>query len=259
MADKQKEKKKREVKKMEISEFKISVATLKAYFDSKVTAVSNNADLIAIFDVASKSKNFFLFPRINGDGDYKAYIDKWISMYVAAKQRSSLTQQAKPKSAVSDPSIMKIVKTARGLTDAQTADMQLAHNLFMSAENVQGYLLEEYIASVVTAHGFLYSAGNLLRSVDFCSKDGTVLLQIKNKSNTENSSSSDIRKGTNIEKWYRLGTKIKAGVKIPDYKWDKLNEMVSAYSGKSSLLSEDGYTTFIWNIVSKNQTIITDK
>jgi LL-H family phage holin len=37
-------------------------------------------------------------------------------------------------------------------------------------------------------------------------------LQIKNKLNTENSSSSNIREGTNIKKWYRLNTKIKDGI-----------------------------------------------
>lgn len=244
---------------MEISQYGINVTTLKAYFDSKVVAVANNADLIAIFDIASKSQNFSLFPKINGNGDYKAYIDKWIAMYVAAKQRSSLTQQANPKTAASDPSVVQIVKTARGLTDTQVNDMQLAHNLFMSAENVQGYLLEEYIYSVVKSHGFLYCAGNLLRAVDFCSTDGTVLLQIKNKSNTENSSSSAIRTGTDIKKWYRLGTKTIAGVKHPDYKWNLLNTMVSDFSNKPCALSEDGYIAFIRNVVTQNPKIITDK
>lgn len=120
-----------------------------------------------------------MFPSIAGKGDYKLYIDKWILQYVAAKNRSALTKEAAPKGSTSDPSLLQIVKTARGLSDDEVAEMLDAHNLFMSAENVQGYLLEEYIASVVTEQGFLYCAGNLLRATDFCSVDGKLLLQIK--------------------------------------------------------------------------------
>jgi len=243
---------------MELSETGVSVLALKAYFDSKISAVKNNADLIAIFNVALSSENFSLFPTINAYG-YEAYIDSWISLYVQAKNRSSLTKRASPKSAVSDPSLSQIVKIARRLSDAEVANMLVAHNLFMSAENAQGYLLEEYIAAHIASHGFLYCAGNLLRSVDFCSADGKVLLQIKNKSNTENSSSSKVRKGTTIEKWYRLGTRTKDGVKIAEYKWNKLNGIVSAFSGKPCALSESGYIAFIQSVVAQNPRIITEE
>ncbi|MDR3318095.1 MAG: SinI family restriction endonuclease [Clostridiales bacterium] len=236
----------------------VSVAMLKAYFDSKVKVVNDNADLIAIFGVAVKSAGLSLFPSIMGEGDYRAYIDKWILLYVRAKERSSLTHTASPKGSVSDPSVIRIVKTAKKLMDTEVAKLLVAHNLFMSAENAQGYLLEEYIASAIAAHGFLYCSGNLLRAVDFASRDGSLLLQIKNKSNTENSSSSYIRKNTDIRKWYRLGTKTKAGEKLPDYKWDKLNAVVTEYSGKPCTMSEEGYLAFIQNVVSQNPNIITE-
>ena len=70
---------------------------------------------------------------------------------------------------------------------------------------------------------------------------------------------SDIRTGTAIEKWYRLNTKTKAGVKIPDYKWDDLNAVITAYSKKPCGMSEDGYIAFIQNVVSQNPNIITEK
>lgn len=47
------------------------------------------------------------------------------------------------------------------------------HNLFMSAENIQGNLLEEYIASKVHPYGFLWCDGNIVRAVDFCNTDGS--------------------------------------------------------------------------------------
>ena len=59
-------------------------------------------------------------------------------------------------------------------------------------------LLEEYISISVRPYSWIWCNGNVLRAIDFCSSDGSILLQIKNKSNTENSSSSSIRTGTNI-------------------------------------------------------------
>ena len=97
----------------------------------------------------------------------------------------------------------------------------------MSAENIQGNLLEEYIAQKVRPYGFIWCEGNVLRAIDFCNTDGSLFLQIKNKSNTENSSSSNIREGTSIEKWYRLGTRTQAGKRLPDYKWHILNNFIN--------------------------------
>ena len=48
---------------------------------------------------------------------------------------------------------------------------------------------------------------------------------VKNKYNTENSSSNKIREGTEIKKWYRLDYKTKSGVKYPVYQWDELNDI----------------------------------
>ena len=79
---------------MEISKMGVSIPEIKQCFQSKVSAIANNADLIAIFNIAIKSEGLSLFPKINGkSNDYKIYIDKWISQYVAAKQRSSLTHR----------------------------------------------------------------------------------------------------------------------------------------------------------------------
>ena len=171
---------------MKLSDFKIDKNALRQYFNNKVGANKAFADLVAIFEVAINSDELWLFPNMNGATNYQVYLDKWIALYVKAKQRSPLTVEASPKTSASDLSVSQIVKTARKLTDEEVEQMLKAHNLFMSAENTQGYLLEEYIASVIVPHGFLYCAGNLLHAVDFCSADGKLLLQIKNKSNSEN-------------------------------------------------------------------------
>ncbi|MDR1192929.1 MAG: SinI family restriction endonuclease [Peptococcaceae bacterium] len=85
------------------------------------------------------------------------------------------------------------------------------------------------------------------------------MLQIKNKSNSENSSSSNIRSGTNIEKWYRLGTKNVAGEKVPVYKWDDLNNLIESASGFPCNLSEEDYVKYVEEVATNNPDLITDQ
>ncbi len=141
--------------------------------------------------------------------------------------------------------------------------MSAYHNLFMSAENIQGNLLEEYISGVIRPYGWIWCNGNVLRAIDFCSSDGAVLLQIKNKSNTENSSSSAIRTGTNIKKWYRLGTQTRNGEKLPSSKWEILNAIINSHvtSGiaPDCNMNEQSYQDFLRSVTLKNKEIISDK
>ena len=113
------------------------------------------------------------------------------------------------------------------------------------------------------SYGWLWCNGNVLRAIDFCSSDGAILLQIKNKSNTENSSSSAIRTGTDIKKWYRLGTQTRNCIKLPAYKWDALNEIVNSHVTSGIVpncnMNENSYQDFLRNITSKNTNIISDK
>lgn len=82
------------------------------------------------------------------------------------------------------------------------------HRHAMAAENIIGYLLERYLAETVEPYGWIWCAGSTVRSVDFMiPNEGNPstwrLLQVKNRDNSENSSSSAIRSGTLIEKWFR--------------------------------------------------------
>lgn len=86
------------------------------------------------------------------------------------------------------------------------------HNLSMGAENLIGDILERYIASVVEVHGWVWCSGSIVKAVDFIHRknDGQwAALQVKNRDNSENSSSSAIRKGTTINKWFRTFSKKK--------------------------------------------------
>lgn len=86
------------------------------------------------------------------------------------------------------------------------------HLLSMGAENLVGDLLERYLASVMEPRGWLWCSGSMVKAVDFIKPPATAkapwdLLQVKNRDNSENSSSSAIRVGTTIEKWHRTFSK----------------------------------------------------
>lgn len=242
----------------------IDSATLKRYYDAAKAShgLTTSKDLDVIFSVAAQQMR--LFPGIKGVATPEAYMDRWVKGYYDAKSNPPSQRNATPKSSCTDPAIRIIVQTTQGITDSQAAEGEKSHNLFMSAENIQGNLLEEYIAANVRPYGFLWCAGNVLRALDFCNTTGTALIQIKNKSNTENSSSSAIRTGTTIEKWFRLGTKTKNGIKSPDYKWSKLNKIINKYKTEGAGLppcnmSEEEYNAFLVKAAKANLGLITNE
>lgn len=170
---------------------------------------------------------------------------------------------AQPKNTCSDPAIKCIVENS-GFSKDLTEESESIHNLFMSAENIQGNLLEEYISEKIRPYGWIWCVGNVMKSIDFCSVSGDFLLQVKNKSNTENSSSGAIREGTTIKKWYRLGTETRSGIKHPKYKWKELNAIINNNSVQNNKaltcnMNEDDYIKFLTQTISSNTKIINDK
>jgi len=241
-----------------IKELISSDKQVRSYFNEKhFTTVP--AKLRKLFDIAMQDKN--LFPKMNVPNTYtyQDFIDRWVKGYIDAENSPARDKTAAPKGSCSDPAIKTIVKMVTRATDEQVDIQEAYHNLFMSAENIQGALLEEYIDSVISAFGWIWCKGNTLHSVDFCTEDGAHLLQIKNKSNSENSSSGSVRSGTGIEKWYRLGTRSKGGVKIPYYKWAELNKIIQDTSGRPCNLSEADYIKYVEEIATNNPALITDK
>lgn len=221
-------------------------------------------DLDVIFEIALSNRSLFPNVNLSGNNNPLAYFDRWVSDYRSAIINMPHTRIASPKSACSDPAVKKIVMMTQGISEDEATAQESHHNLFMSAENIQGNLLEEFISISVRPYGWIWCAGNTLRATDFCSSDGSVLLQVKNKSNTENSSSSNIRQGTSILKWYRLGTRTAQGVKIPVYKWSQLNEIINAHKTAGTHLplcnmTEDKYISFLSNLARLNPGMITSE
>ena len=245
-----------------LADFKVSVDEIKSSFIALADKKEHLEDLKLIFNVAISDLS--LFPNINmpDTESYEGYLSRWIKGYEDAMNNPPSERSASPKSSCSDPAIKTIVQYATGVDEKTSDEQSNHHNLFMSAENIQGNLLEEFINKEIRKFGWIWCNGNVLRAVDFCFYDGSILLQIKNKSNTENSSSSAIRTGTTIKKWYRLGTRTSGGVKIPDYKWDNLNTIINAHStipSEKCNLSEEAYQAFLKDVATRNKKIITDK
>ena len=221
-------------------------------------------DLDLIFKIACEHKDRFPSINLQGTQSPENYIERWVKGYYDAINNPPSGRIANPKSSCTDPAIKTIVRATQGLSDDVATYGESIHNLFMSAENIQGNLLEEYISTVARPYGFLWCDGNVLRAIDFCNSDGSFFLQIKNKSNTENSSSSNIREGTTIEKWYRLGTSTRNGVKYPDYKWTLLNSIINEHKTEGLDLppfnaTEDDYQGFLSSSASANHGLITNQ
>jgi SinI restriction endonuclease. len=128
----------------------------------------------------------------------------WLKKYENGFQRRISQRISQIPHTTADP-IINIIIQARltGLTTEHLEQIKYAHRLSMSAENILGLLLEEFLAEKLAQYGWFCCWGESIRHVDFCNVDGS-LLQVKNRSNSENSSSSRVRINQPIEKWYRI-------------------------------------------------------
>lgn len=216
-----------------------SVATAKHLSDTLNIDWDDGASVI--FKVISEDH-----ARIPGNigavnDDEKIAISKWLCKYKGGKEGCASLRVSNLPGTVADPVIEKIIGSRIGILSADDLNkITYAHRLGMSAENILGLILEEYLADNLKAYGWHCAWGETVKSVDFVHVDGR-LLQIKNRSNSENSSSGAIRKGTQIEKWFR----VKAD-RI-EYMWDSLNEICGTVH-----LSEDKFVEFVQNTLKAN-------
>lgn len=170
------------------------------------------------------------------------YISKWVDKYLGGYNGRPSQRKGKKSNTFSDP-IIKIVLQARlpNLSNDIANQVEGGHALMMTIENLVGDLLEEYLSVRLKENGWCCCWGSTIDAVDFCKADGS-LIQIKNSDNSENSSSSRVRAGTTIEKWYR-----RKSTKEGTFFWDGLNAMV-----KRKDLSEEDFRKFVSSTVKKN-------
>ncbi|GAB5055177.1 SinI family restriction endonuclease (plasmid) [Lactiplantibacillus plantarum] len=244
----------------------------------------DNDELLSILDVIQQSeystfpaelhkkvRNLFtiglgninrLFPKVgvkSSSTNPEDYISKWLKRYYNAYTHRQSTLSAKPKGSSNDPALSLIVQSNRNYDNKRTHQALTDHNLFMSAENIQGALLEEYINIHAEKDGWIWAEGETMRACDFVRLDPVTyipeLIQIKNRDNTENSSSLAIRAGTQIKKWNRLKTKRKDNQPYPVFQWKMLNKMMKI--SPNNLMSEDNYRNFLQQVAINNNNLLT--
>jgi hypothetical protein len=142
-----------------------------------------------------------------------------------------------PKSPTTVPDVMVdiVLQEYFNVPDTSVEDAVRLHSLSMAAENVVGDLLERYLAKEMEPFGWIWCAGSVVRSIDFIRDSNGVwdLLQVKNRDNSENSSSSAIRNGTSIKKWFRTFSR------TGKTNWDHFPDYNAAL-----VLSEQAFHTF---------------
>lgn len=189
------------------------------------------------------------------------YFTAWAQKYFKAWETLPSHRIAKPKEAATDPALIKMVEPQAGNIYI-ARDWAAYHNLFMSAENVGGNLLEEYIYTKVHDYGWTWCRGEVLTAVDFCSMDKERFIQIKNKSNTENSSGKGFREDHNADKWYRMEAKKKNGLVVT--RWPELIQIIQegapdGVTVPDDLMTENSYLEFVRDAAARNRQLITDK
>ncbi len=158
-----------------------------------------------ILRYCAQSPNFTGFPgkfETENTDTLQKYLKAYVKRYFDARN-TRLT--LKEVSTTPDPAVDVILKSFAGLDALQTVSNH--HRKAMAAENLLGELLERYIAQQLEGCGWVWCVGSTVRAVDFLKVDLSVALQVKNRDNSENSSSSAIRAGTTIKKWFRVFSK----------------------------------------------------
>lgn len=138
--------------------------------------------------------------------------EEYIRRQAAAFSQSREPRAPKPPTTIPDEMVSVILVSYFGIAQADAQRVKNEHLLSMGAENLVGDLLERYLASIMEPVGWLWCSGAMVKAVDFVKPpagngEAWRLLQIKNRDNSENSSSSAIRIGTGIEKWHRTFSK----------------------------------------------------
>lgn len=173
------------------------------------------------------------------------FLEKWTAKFIKGYKNRTSERISKAMGTKADEVIDQIIQARiTTLANDQIEQIKFAHRLSMSAENIGGSLLEEYLAVNLTGFGWYCCWGETMKSIDFVDKDGR-LLQVKNSDNTENSSSKTVRDGTKIEHWFRRFSK------KGTTNWDKLNELIGIKTTNKKL-SEEGFKKFIKDTIAQN-------
>ncbi len=225
----------------------VSTDTVKALVNAKAIAISLGhtwSDGVTVIFNASCIEG--LSPNFRGNlTTNEVAITKWVTSYFNDYNNRPSQRTSNPPGTCHDSALDMVIQgRLTDLTRSQLADIKWAHRLSMSAENIFGAILEEYLAVRLKDHGWYCAWGASVKAVDFVCTDGR-LLQIKSRNNTENSSSSKIRNGTSIDKWWRFHST------NGSTNWPALNTKLGL-----RIFSEADFQTFVKQLVRDNPNVM---
>ncbi|EOD0393187.1 SinI family restriction endonuclease [Salmonella enterica subsp. enterica serovar Infantis] len=157
---------------------------------------------------------------------------------------SRLPKKPTPPTTIPDEVVSLVLNVSFDIPQENLNRIKEEHRLSMASENIVGDLLERYLAEKLEPCGWIWCSGTSVKAVDFIhydnEKDEWGLLQVKNRDNTENSSSSKIRDNTPIKKWFRTFSQRDAT------NWENFPDEVS-----SKDLNEDDFRAFVESYLRK--------
>lgn len=163
------------------------------------------------------------------------YLDKLAEKYARGFDSKPLPR---PQT-VPDPALAVVMEHGYLVDRGEIGTQIDGHRWAMVAENVVGDLLERYIYSELGEDDWIWCAGEVVKHCDFI-RGGVgrgnrwESLQIKNRDNSENSSSSRVRIGTEIQKWHRTVSR------TGETRWDEF-----PVGSADVQLSEHGFQEYI--------------
>jgi len=208
---------------------------------------TEGTNIPSIFIVA---QNIFKYPEsscsINlKDGENASdYITKWTRKYIKGFNNRTSKRKSNAIGTQHDPIIDEIISSRIGNATENLQLIKYGHRLSMSAENIAGSLLEEFLFEKLLKYDWHCCWGETMRSIDFCTTDGR-LIQIKNSDNSENSSSKTVRDNTEIIHWFRRFSK------SGDTNWYALQEILGIKDSETDLTEEE-FRKFVRESVSNN-------
>lgn len=172
------------------------------------------------------------------------FMKKWTRKYINGFNNRPSLRTSNPIGTQHDPILDEIIAARISHTTEDLESIRYGHRLAMSAENIAGSLLEEFIERELLKYKWHCCWGETMKSIDFCNENGD-LLQIKNSDNSENSSSKTVRDGTSIKHWFRRFSRTGAT------NWPALNEL-AGIKDKKDMLTEDSFKEFVRKAVKNN-------
>jgi hypothetical protein len=183
-----------------------------------------------------------LAPKIEPSKAEPDVLKKWLKSYAEGFANRISERVSNKPGTVADPIINTIISCRLPLLGEENLKkISFGHRLSMSAENILGHLLEEYLAVELKPHKWHCCWGETVKNVDFINENGS-LLQVKNRSNSENAAGKTVRSGTTIKIWCRV--KATNG----EYFWEDLNTL-----HEDLQLTEEKFEAFVVKTINANK------